>query len=291
MTPAAFHTKLRVVWNNPQIGLGDFFQIVILAVAFYFICSMFRGTRSAQMLLGLALLLVGLIALTTVFNFEVLSWLLRTVSVYLVFGLLVIFQPEVRQALAILGRRRRLFGSVAADKATIVDHIGQVAETLARHHFGALIAIEREISLDSYSHSGTPLNAPLVPDLLATIFYPRTPLHDGGVILRGDTILAARCVFPLVIGDAPAGYGTRHRAAMGLSEETDAVVVVVSEERGSIAMAYQGRLFDNLSRQRLCRYLNAVLPEGSAPDTWRRAWERVVAEPDETEPSPEEPRS
>lgn len=253
-------------------------QIVLLAVAIYFVCNLFRGTRSAQMLLGLALLLVGLNAMTMVFNLEVLSWLLRTLSVYLFFGLLIIFQPEIRQALAILGRRRRVFGDNQSHVATIADSLADVAETLSRRRYGALIAVEREISLDGYRQSGTLLNAPLVSELLTSCFFPHAPLHDGGVIIRGDTIVAARCIFPLSAGEPSPGQGTRHRAALGLSEETDAVVIVVSEEQGTISLAHQGRLFYGLSRVRLVRYLRALLPREGAVEAWRRTWDQLLRE-------------
>jgi len=266
------------VWSNLQLGLGDLVQIVILAVGVYFICNLFRGTRSAQMLLGLTLVMLGLIALTILFNFEVLGWLLRTLSVSLIFGLLVIFQPEIRQALAIIGRRRLRFGQRKDATDTLVERLVAVAEGLARQRFGALIAIEREISLDGYGQSGTRLNAPFVPRLLSSIFYPRAPLHDGGAIIRGDIIVAARCIFPLAAGDAAQGYGTRHRAALGLSEETDAAVIVVSEERGSMALAFQGRLLVNLTAERLARYLAALLPREGFMESWRRAWDGLAPE-------------
>jgi diadenylate cyclase len=253
-----------------QLGFGDFFQIAILAVAIYFLFNLFRGTRSAQMLFGLTLVLLGLIALTMVFKFEVLGWLLRKLPIFMVFALVVIFQPEIRQALAIIGRRRSALGRGAAGATTRIDHLVAAAEEMARGRIGALIAIEREISLDGYRQSGTSLNAPLVPKLLTSIFFPRGPLHDGGVIIRGNTILAARCIFPLQTADSSLSYGMRHRAALGLSEETDAFVIVVSEERGAISLAFQGRLLQNLTGTRLARYLMALSPREGFLDAWRR---------------------
>ena len=203
---------------NLSLGLGDVVQIVILAVAIFFIFDLFRGTRSAQMLFGLTLVLLGLIVLTMVFKFEVLGWLLRKLPVFLVFAVVVIFQPEIRQALAIIGRRRSALGRNRAFTTTRIDHLVAVAEELARNRIGALIAIEREISLNGYRQNGTLLGAPLVPKLLTAIFYPRSPLHDGGVIIRGNTIVAARCIFPLLTSDSSQAFGMRHRAALGLSE-------------------------------------------------------------------------
>ena len=253
-----------------QLGFGDLFQIAILAVAIYFIFNLFRGTRSAQMLFGLTLVLLGLIALTIVFKFEVLGWLLRKLPLFMVFAVLVIFQPEIRQALAIIGRRRSALGWGGAAAATRIDHLVAAAEEMARGRIGALIAIEREISLDGYRQNGTLLNAPLVPKLLTAIFYPRAPLHDGGVIVRGNTIVAARCIFPLQTADSSLSYGMRHRAALGLSEETDAFVIIVSEERGTISLAFQGRLLQNLTGARLARYLTALSPKEGILDAWRR---------------------
>ncbi len=275
------------MWNNLQIGWGDGVQILILAAAIYQTLKLFRGTRSAQILLGLAIVLLGLIGITMLFRFDVLGWLLRTLLVYLAFALLIIFQPEVRRGLALLGRRRSVFEATTT-RATTVDRIVQAAERLARLRYGALIAIEREIRLRDYEETGTHLDAPLVPELLATIFYPHTPLHDGGVIISGDRMAAARCVFPLSARDDLGPYGTRHRAAIGLSEETDAVVVVVSEETGSVGLAFQGRLFRNLTSRRLTRYLTALLPEDRTAEAWRRALDLFGAEPDKETAGPED---
>ena len=275
-----------------QLGLGDIFQIAILAVAFYFIFDLFRGTRSAQMLFGLALVLAGLIALTMVFRFEVLGWLLRKFPLFMGFALLVIFQPEIRQALAILGRRRSTLGWGGSGSATRIDQLVAAAEEMARARMGALIAIEREISLDGYRQSGTLLNAPLVPKLLTAIFFPRAPLHDGGVIVRGNTIVAAGCIFPLHTVDSSLAYGMRHRAALGLSEETDALVIVVSEERGTISLAFQGRLLQDVAPPRLTRYLEALTPKEGFMDAWRRILSRIDLDGGSTEGSrpPEPPR-
>lgn len=258
-----------------QLGVGDVLQIVILAVAIFFIFDLFRGTRSAQMLLGLTMVLLGLIALTMFFKFEVLGWLLRKLPLYMAFALVMIFQPEIRQALAIIGRRRSTLIWNKDVMVTRVDHLVTAAEELARTRTGALIAIEREISLDGYRQNGTQLNAPLVPKLLTSIFFPRAPLHDGGVIIRGNTILAARCIFPLQTAESVQNFGMRHRAALGLSEETDAIVIIVSEERGTISLAFQGRLLHDLTTQNLGRYLKALTPKEGFMDAWRSILARL----------------
>ena len=255
----------------------DVFQIIILATGLYYASRLVRGTRSAQMLLGLGMVVLTVIGLTIVLNLEVLAWLLGTLSVYLAVSLVVIFQPEIRRALAVVGGGA-LVGGGAPRRAPVADQLVSVVTRLADRRHGALLAIERDIALTSFLESGVAIDAPLEPDLLLTIFYPRTQLHDGGVILRGDRILAARCVFPLTQrSDLDGELGTRHRAAIGLSEETDAVVVVVSEETGTISLAHDGRLFRHLTAEKLRRYLAALLPERRVRDlAWRRVVENVV---------------
>ncbi len=264
---------LRSLQVNFWDVVRDVFQISILATGLYYASRLVRGTRSAQMLLGLCMVVLTVIGLTIVLNLEVLAWLLGTLSVYLAVSLVVIFQPEIRRALAMVGGGA-LVGGGQPRRAPVADQLVSVVTRLADRRHGALLAIERDIALTSFLESGVAIDAPLEPDLLLTIFYPRTQLHDGGVILRGDRILAARCVFPLTQrSDLDGELGTRHRAAIGLSEETDAVVVVVSEETGTISLAHDGRLFRHLTAEKLRRYLAALLPERRVRDL---AWRRVV---------------
>lgn len=262
---------------NLQIDLWDLvrdvFQILILATGLYYAFRLVRGTRSAQMMLGLGMVVLTVIGLTIALNLEVLAWLLGTLSVYLAVSLVVIFQPEIRRALAMVGGGARVGGG-QLQRAPVAERLVSVVTRLAGRRHGALLAIERDIALNSFLESGVVLDSPLEPDLLLTIFYPRTQLHDGGVILRGDRILAARCMFPLTLRvDLDGELGTRHRAAIGLSEETDAVVIVVSEETGTISLAHDGRLFRQLTPEKLRRYLAALLPERRVRDL---AWRRVV---------------
>ena len=265
------------MFSSLQLGLWDIVrdvaQILILATGLYYAFRLVRGTRSAQMLLGLGMVLLAVIGLTIVLNLDVLAWLLGALSVYVAVSLVVIFQPEIRRALAMVGGGA-LVGGGAPRRAPVADQLVFVVTRLAGRRHGALLAIERDIALKSFLESGVAIDAPLEPDLLLTIFYPRTQLHDGGVILRGDRILAARCVFPLTQrSDLDGELGTRHRAAIGLSEETDAVVIVVSEETGTISLAHDGRLFRHLTPEKLRRYLAALLPERRVRDI---AWRRVV---------------
>ncbi len=268
--------------TNLQISVWDLVrdvaQILILAAGLYYAFRLVRGTRSAQMLLGLVVVVLTVIGLTIALNLEVLAWLLSTLSVYLAVSLVVIFQPEIRRALAMVGGGALVGGGGAPRRAPVAEQLVSVVTRLAGRRHGALLAIERDIALTSFLESGVAIDAPVEPDLLLTIFYPRTQLHDGGVILRGDRILAARCMFPLTQrADLDGELGTRHRAAIGLSEETDAVVVVVSEETGVISLAHDGRLFRHLTPEKLRRYLSALLPEQRVRDlAWRRKVEDFV---------------
>jgi len=192
--------------------------------------------------------------------------------------MLIIFQPEIRRALAELGRQPVFRASV--EKRSVIDHVVQAVELLAEHRVGALVALEREIGTRAIQETGTRLDAPIVPELLACIFFPHTPLHDGGVIIRGNKIVSAGCVFPLSHNtELHRTLGTRHRAAVGLSEETDAVIVVVSEETGTISVSYGGRLSRGLDGERLKRFLTALLLKGKPDSAWRRAQEQLDLTP------------
>lgn len=248
------------MWDSIQtlLGLGALFQIAVLAFLFYYTFLLFRGTSGEKVLIGLVLLLLGLLALTQIFNLEALAWVLGRIAVYLAVAVLIIFQPEIRSALAELGRQPAIRPVI--DRHTVVDNLVQATHSLAEQKVGALIAVEREIGTRAIQETGTALDAPVVPELLTTIFFPHTPLHDGGVIIRRNRIAAAGCLFPLSQRqDLLKTLGTRHRAAIGLTEETDAVVIVVSEETGTLSVAYRGRLTSGLDEDRLRRILSSLL--------------------------------
>lgn len=244
------------------------FQIAILAWIIFYIFNLFRGTRSAQMLSGFLTVFGGLVFVSLVFDLDVLRAILGKLPLILATALIVVFQPEIRQAFLAIGRRRVSLNSRDA-KEVVVDAVCQAAETLAMRKNGALIVLERNTHLLEFAKSGTPLNAPVVPQLLTQIFYPNTPLHDGAVIIKGETILAARCILPLSASDL--SRGTRHRAALGLSEKSDAVVVVVSEETGSISIACDARLIQNISKDLLRRYLERLLRREKISDIIKRS--------------------
>lgn len=269
------------MWESwPTIPFSSVFQILVLALAYYYIFLFFRGTRGAQVLIGFVLVLAILLGLTNIFNLEALNWLLRQMLVFLGVAVLVIFQPEIRRALAELGKQPVF--SVSKERRTVVDHLVQAVTLLSEHRVGALIAVEREIGTRSVQETGTRLDAAVSPELLASVFFPHTPLHDGGVIIQGNRMVAAGCVFPLSHNvELHKQLGTRHRAAVGLSEETDAVVVAVSEETGAISVCYRGRLSRGLDRERLERFLHALLVKGPAADSpWRRAQDQLDLTPE-----------
>lgn len=270
---------MAIVESLQAFGINGLIQVLALACLYYYIFLFFRGTRGAQVLVGLTLLFVVLMALTAVFSLDVLSWILRRVSLVFGVAILVIFQPEIRRALAELGKQPGVV--LSTEKRTVIDHIVQAVITLAEHKIGALIAIEREIGTRAIQETGVALDAAVAPELLSSIFFPHTPLHDGGVIIRGNRILAAGCVFPLSHDiELHKKTGTRHRAAVGLSEETDAVVVVVSEETGTISVSYRGRLSRGLDSERLKRFLSALLKGKPAESAWRRAQEQLNLTPE-----------
>jgi diadenylate cyclase len=264
---------MLVVWIRVLV------QVAVLSCGFYLVFLFVRGTRGAQVLLGLAVLILTLIGLARVFSLDELNWLLSRFSVYLTLALLVIFQPEIRRALAELGKPPGF--ATFASRRSVVDDVVEAVSILAEHRVGALIAIEREIGTRAFQETGVTVDARLVPELLASMFFPHTPLHDGGVIICGERIVAAGCVFPLSQRlDLLKTLGTRHRAAVGLSEETDAAVIVVSEETGAISACYRGRLTSGLDPSRLGRFLTALLLRSRGSEKpWRRVQKNLDLTP------------
>ncbi len=259
-------------------GVAGIVQVLVLSCAYYYIFLFFRGTRGVQVLTGLVLSMLGLMLLTHFFSLDVLSYLLRRVTLGLGLALLVIFQPEIRRALAELGRQP---GAVlTTERRTTIEHIVQAVILLSEQKVGALVAVEREIGTRSVRETGVALDAAVVPEMLASLFFPHTPLHDGGVVIVGNRIAAAGCVFPLSQNvEMHKKIGTRHRAGVGLSEETDAVVVVVSEETGTISVCYRGRLSRGLDAERLRRFLSALLRPNRRTSIWKRAQDQLDLTP------------
>ena len=259
-------------------GAGDLLEMLVLSVVFYYAILFFRGTRGAQVLLGFVTAVVAMLVLTRMFNLDTLNWLLQRLSVYLVIAFVVIFQPEIRRALAELGKQH-VFATTQRERG-MLDEIVQAISRLAADKIGALVAIEREIGTLVVQETGTRIDAAVTAELLATIFFPHTPLHDGGVIVVGNRIRSAGCVFPLSGRDI-GKLGTRHRAAVGLSEDTDAIVVVVSEETGAISLAYKGRLIRGLDETRLRRILSSVLLRAAKTQgRWQRLRQNLDLSPE-----------
>jgi diadenylate cyclase len=224
--------------NNWNAGI----EILLLTVAIYYAYLYFRGTRGARILTGLAIVFIVLTLVSQLLNLTVISWLLRSLSAFIAIALVVIFQPELRRVMTELGSGRLFFASATQKKETI-DVITETVFELSNRQVGALIAIERDTGIRSFAESGVNLDSEISQELLLTIFYPKTPLHDGGVIIREERIQAAACVFPVSQReDLDRTFGLRHRAGLGISEESDAVAIVVSEETGHISICYRGRI-------------------------------------------------
>src|SRR5262245_7188515 len=235
-------------------------EILILWMVFYRILVFFEGTRAFQVLKGITYLLIAFL-LSQILGFETLNWLLTKFFAISIIALLIIFQQELRHGLARLGQRH-LF-TVALEESEIVaiiEEITSAAYKLARQKVGCLIAIERETKLQTYIESGVQIDAKISAELMQSIFVHESPIHDGGVITRGDRIVAASCLFPL--SDNPNFskiIGTRHRAALGITEQTDTVVVMVSEETSEISVAADGRFIPIVNRDRLVNILKDLL--------------------------------
>jgi diadenylate cyclase len=226
----------------PTPGWRDLLEILIVAYVIYALLRFLVGTRALQIVFGLLVLAVIYLA-AFLLKLTMITYLLGVVFTYGVFAALVVFQPELRQALARLGQTPafRLFG--AGSGPAVAEEIGKAVERLRHTATGAIIAVERDVRLDPYLESGTRMRASVSADLLATIFSPYSPLHDGAVLVRGEEIVGAGCILPLTQNPVDdRSLGTRHRAALGLSEETDALVVVVSEESAIVSLARGGAL-------------------------------------------------
>jgi diadenylate cyclase len=233
-------------------------EIAILWMVIYYTWKSFRGTRGAKVLTGLAVTFLTVWLVAQFFKLEVIGWLLGYLSAFLVFAVLIIFQPELRRALAALGTHR-FFGSVTQSRETI-EVLAEISFDLANRQLGALIAIEVDQNIDSFAETGVALDCRLSPELVVSILFPKTPLHDGGIIVRSDRIIAAACVFPVSQRvDLDRTLGTRHRAALGLTEESDAVVIVVSEETGIVSICHRGTIERNFERESFIRRLGEFL--------------------------------
>ncbi len=237
----------------------DVLDILIVAVLIYELLHFLRGTHAVQIALG-GVVLMGLYWASTLFNLQVVNWILRTFLPILGFGIIVVFQAEIRKGLAHIGRAPFLGGAARRRQEEVVDELVLAATTLASERTGAIVALEREMGLRSYIETGIALDAILTYDLLVSIFHPATPLHDGAVVVQGNRVAAAACFLPLTVNpELSRTLGSRHRAAIGLSEDTDALAIVVSEETGAISLVEGGRIRRNLDGPALKQALLASL--------------------------------
>jgi diadenylate cyclase len=246
-------------------------EIMILTVGIYYVINFIRGTRGASVVMGFVGLLVTLSFLTVWLDLTVLGALLGAAAVYLSVAVIVLFQPEIRRMLAQLGDLP-LFATAQEERENI-EVIVQTVERLSEVRIGLLLAVERSVNVQQAVESGIEVDCVATPEMLETIFFPNNALHDGGVIIRGDRIAYAACIFPLSRQEnLSPSLGTRHRAAIGLSEETDAATVVVSEETGSVSYAYRGQLVRGISVEELRAFLTAVLVQ---PPSGGNFWTRI----------------
>ena len=247
------HT-VAIIWGVIQSGI----EIGILTAGIYWMWKLFRGTRGARVLAGFAVVLATLSLLAIALDLKVIQALLRTTPAFLFTALVIIFQPELRRVFAEVGSRQLLGGR--RQTTEVIEVVIRALEQMQQDGHGALIAFEREITYEPARETGTVIDAQITDDLIETIFFPKTPLHDGGVIICRDRIAVAAAIFPLTQTEGlQRTLGLRHRAALGLSDETDAVVVVLSEETGILSLAYNGELRRPLTTDELRSQLITIL--------------------------------
>jgi diadenylate cyclase len=257
--------------------LMDAVQVLLLATVFYYVLHYLKGTRAAQILLGIGSLSIIAYLAITFLELDVLGVLLQWLSIILLLALVVVFHSDLRRALSMLGRNTFIQLLQGRIPETPAERVVRAARSLALRRLGALIAIERAVSLDRWCETGVELDARLSEELMISIFTPPLPLHDGGAILRKDRIRAAHCIFPLDNELSIEGVGTRHRAALTLSVECDAIVLIVSEERGQISVARDGYLLKNLSDRQLERILRAAfVPESEQRNFFKAVFGQQV---------------
>lgn len=255
-------------------------EILILWIGFYQIYRVFRKTRGARILLGLALLVMALSSVSLVLDLKVILWLLYKVLALMAFGLIVIFQPELRNALARLGSSK-FFSFSQTQRHEFLDIFAAAVGQLSKKRIGALFAFERSISLKDHLDTGVELDAVFSPEFALTVFHPKTALHDGGMIIAQNRVAGAGCVFPVSSRElADRSTGLRHRAAIGVTEETDCVAVVVSEETGQISICVDGKLDRNLTEEEFRAKMEAIfLPKEETHD--KNAKEKLAGEADD----------
>jgi diadenylate cyclase len=246
-------------------GWTDLVEILVVAFLLYRILLVIQRTRAMQILLGLVLLAFGY-GISRLLDLILIRTLLEKFFQYGAIAALVVFQPELRAALARLGQSRMMRVFQRLEGSHVADEIVEAVQRLSRARVGAIIAVEQDVGLDEYAESGSAVQARVSAEMIATIFTPYSPLHDGAILISGDVIRTAGAILPLTQSSvSDRSLGTRHRAALGLSEETDAVVIVVSEETSQVSLALGGRLERDVDPDRLRKVLAGALPDPDAP--------------------------
>ena len=258
MIQDVFHLWLRS-WRS-------IFEIILLSVVVYYGYLYFRGTRGAKVLTGLAIVFLTLTLISTLLHLEVIGWIVRSFSVFLAVALVIIFQPELRRGLAELGGHP-IF-SLTSEKRETVHDIAEAITQLANKQFGALIAIERDTSIRVYEETGVTIDGEFSVELMLTLFHPKSALHDGGVIIRNGRIAAAACIFPVSQRETlDRSLGLRHRAGLGITEESDAVAIVVSEETGGISICHRRRIERGFTPETFRQRISEILLHSNYEET------------------------
>jgi len=238
-----------------RLDFSATFDILLISLSIYWVLLLIRGTTAMTVLRGAGVILTVAFLLSRALDLKVLSWVLRNSVAGLLLAVAVVFQPEIRRALERIGRTGFRSFLQRPEQRHTLDAVVGASMRLGRQQHGALIVLERETGTGEVVDTGVPLDAEVTYELLVNLFVPNSPLHDGAVVIRGDRIIAAGCTLPLSDSPLPTEYGMRHRAAVGITESTDAVVVVVSEERGEVSICANGRMVFGLDEARLTRQL------------------------------------
>src|SRR2546423_6975105 len=272
-------------------GWRSAFEIMLLSVVIYYGYLYFRGTRGAKVLTGLAIIFLTLTLISTLLNLVVIGWIVRSLSAFLALASVVIFQPELRRALAEVGGHP-IF-SLTSEKRETVHDIAEAITQLANKQFGALIAVERDTSIRVYEETGVTIDGEFSVEMMLTLFHPKAALHDGGVIIRHCRIAAAACIFPVSQRETlDRSLGLRHRAGLGITEESDAIAIVISEETGGISICHRRRIERNFTpetfRQRIAEILLHTNYEETDPEQLAREVDLPPTRDDALVPDQEE---
>ena len=265
--PNAFRNLTEFLSTLTQLQVSSIIDILLVALIFFWLLSLIQRSRAMQLFRGVIILILIAVVVSNVLRLTALSWLIRSSMTALLVAVPIIFQPELRQALERLGRTRWLTGDGSWPEASekVVDEIVRASQQCSERRWGVLIVLEGETGLQEYVETGVVVDGKVSAELLLTIFHPQTALHDGAVIIRGDLIAAASCILPLsAVSASERHLGTRHRAAIGVTRESDAISVVVSEETGVVSLAYERRLVRGFDQERLRRVLRKLYRGGTS---------------------------